>query len=173
MAVSSHRFWAASVLSLFVAAAAVAQDNGSTFRTVDPIGIPNGRILGCRNDADERLSRPTGTLCEALRERERRKCRGILRPAGARYAAYPHRDGSKPIVQPGGIAGPDPKPSGEQQGQLPTQPGTTPDVAKQAAEPPNGSPDTSGGAKERSSAPPDSGAASAGTGSPSDETSKE
>ena len=51
-----------------------------------------------------------------------------------------------------------------QSGQLPTQPGVSPDVAKEAYEPDNGSPDTSGGAMERSSAPPDSGAASAGGG---------
>jgi hypothetical protein len=54
------------------------------------------------------------------------------------------------------------------QGQLPTQPGTTPDVAKQAAEPAQGSPDMSGGARERSSAPPSSGAASAGASQSSD-----
>jgi hypothetical protein len=40
----------------------------------------------------------------------------------------------------------------------------SPDVAKEAFDPNNGSPDTSGGAQERSSAPPDSGAASAGGG---------
>ena len=45
--------------------------------------------------------------------------------------------------------------------QLPTQPGVTPDVAKQATTPPEGSADTSGGARERSSAPPSSGAATA------------
>lgn len=50
------------------------------------------------------------------------------------------------------------------EGQLPTQPGVSPDVAEKAFEPDNGSPDTSGGARERSSAPPDSGAASAGGG---------
>ena len=46
-------------------------------------------------------------------------------------------------------------------GQLPTQSGVTPDAAKQAAQPPEGSADTSGGAKEQSSAPPSSGAATA------------
>jgi hypothetical protein len=72
------------------------------------------------------------------------------------------------------------EPKEGQSGQLPTQPGVTPDVAKQATEPNNGSPDTSGGAMERSSAPPSSGAASAGTGGPANqnpakgsETSKE
>lgn len=50
------------------------------------------------------------------------------------------------------------------EGQLPTQPGVSPDVAKEAFEPDNGSADTSGGAQERSSAPPNSGAASAGGG---------
>jgi len=55
----------------------------------------------------------------------------------------------------------EPSESGDQ-GQLPTQPGVSPDVAKEAFEPGEGSPDTSGGAQERSSAPPDSGAASAG-----------
>jgi len=47
-------------------------------------------------------------------------------------------------------------------GQLPTQPGVSPDVAKEATEPNDGSPDESGGAMERSSAPPESGAASGG-----------
>jgi len=46
-------------------------------------------------------------------------------------------------------------------GNLPTQPGVSEDVAKQATEPSNGTADTSGGAQERSSAPPASGAASA------------
>jgi hypothetical protein len=55
----------------------------------------------------------------------------------------------------------EPSESGDQ-GQLPTQPGVSPDVAKEAFDPGEGSPDTSGGAQERSSAPPDSGASSAG-----------
>jgi hypothetical protein len=46
-------------------------------------------------------------------------------------------------------------------GKLPTQPGVTPDVAKQATEPSSGTADKSGAAMERSSAPPNSGAASA------------
>jgi hypothetical protein len=45
--------------------------------------------------------------------------------------------------------------------QLPTQPGATPETAKEATAPPEGSADTSGGARERSSAPPSSGAATA------------
>ena len=56
------------------------------------------------------------------------------------------------------------QPQAKQEGQLPTQPGVSPDVAKEAFEPDDGSADTSGGAQERSSAPPDSGAASAGGG---------
>ena len=51
-----------------------------------------------------------------------------------------------------------------QSGNLPTQPGVSPDVADEAFTPNNGTPDMSGGARERSSAPPDSGAASAGGG---------
>ena len=46
-------------------------------------------------------------------------------------------------------------------GNLPTQSGVTPDVARQATEPSEGTADTSGGAMERSSAPPNSGAATA------------
>ena len=57
-----------------------------------------------------------------------------------------------------------PQAEATEDGQLPTQPGVSPDVAKEAFDPNNGSPDTSGGAQERSSAPPDSGAASAGGG---------
>ncbi len=60
-----------------------------------------------------------------------------------------------------------PQAAAEQEGQsgnLPTQPGVSPDVADEAFTPNNGSPDMSGGARERSSAPPDSGAASAGGG---------
>jgi hypothetical protein len=45
--------------------------------------------------------------------------------------------------------------------QLPTQPGVTPETADEASTPPEGSADTSGGARERSSAPPSSGAATA------------
>jgi hypothetical protein len=45
-------------------------------------------------------------------------------------------------------------------GALPTEPGVSEDVAKQATEPSDGTADTSGGAAERSSAPPASGAAS-------------
>jgi len=56
------------------------------------------------------------------------------------------------------------QPQAKKEGQLPTQPGVSPDVAKEAFEPDDGSADTSGGAQERSSAPPDSGAASAGGG---------
>jgi len=44
---------------------------------------------------------------------------------------------------------------------LPTQPGVSKEISKQAHQPPSGSADTSGGATERSSAPPSSGAASA------------
>jgi hypothetical protein len=47
-------------------------------------------------------------------------------------------------------------------GALPTEPGVSEDVAKQATEPSDGTADKSGGAAERSSAPPASGAASAG-----------
>jgi len=46
-------------------------------------------------------------------------------------------------------------------GALPTQPGVSEDVAKQATEPSDGTADKSGGAQERSSAPPASGAATA------------
>lgn len=49
----------------------------------------------------------------------------------------------------------------ESSGNLPTQPGVTPEAARQATEPSSGSADTSGGAMDRSSAPPNSGAASA------------
>src|SRR5262249_9414790 len=44
---------------------------------------------------------------------------------------------------------------------LPTQPGVSKEISKQAHQPPSGSADTSGGATERSSAPPSSGAATA------------
>jgi hypothetical protein len=43
----------------------------------------------------------------------------------------------------------------------PTQPGATPEAAKQATTPDTGSADTSAGAQEQSSAPPSSGAAGA------------
>jgi hypothetical protein len=43
MAFLSRREWAAAVLGLVAASAATAQDTGSTFRTVDPIGIPNDK----------------------------------------------------------------------------------------------------------------------------------
>jgi hypothetical protein len=46
--------------------------------------------------------------------------------------------------------------------QPPTQSGVTNETAKSATEPPSGTADMSGAARERSSAPPDSGAASAG-----------
>ena len=46
-------------------------------------------------------------------------------------------------------------------GALPTQPGVSEDVAKQATEPSDGTADKSGGAQERSSAPPASSAATA------------
>jgi hypothetical protein len=46
-------------------------------------------------------------------------------------------------------------------GALPTEPGVSEDVAKQATEPSDGTADESGGAQERSSAPPASGAATA------------
>jgi hypothetical protein len=61
------------------------------------------------------------------------------------------------------LAAEDLPPSGStpEAGNLPTQPGVTPDVAKQATEPSDGTADTSGGAMERSSAPPSSGAATA------------
>ena len=52
----------------------------------------------------------------------------------------------------------EPSQSGDQP---PTQSGVTPDASKQANQPAEGSPDTSGGAAERSSAPPSSGAATA------------
>jgi hypothetical protein len=45
--------------------------------------------------------------------------------------------------------------------QLPTQSGVTPDVAKEATEPDEGTADNSGAAREQSSAPPESGAATA------------
>jgi hypothetical protein len=44
---------------------------------------------------------------------------------------------------------------------LPTQPGVSQETSKSAHQPPSGSADTSGGAREQSSAPPASGAASA------------
>ena len=61
------------------------------------------------------------------------------------------------------IAAEDLPPSGStpEAGKLPTQPGVTPEVAKQATEPAEGTADTSGGAAERSSASPSSGAATA------------
>src|SRR5215510_10688074 len=61
------------------------------------------------------------------------------------------------------IAAEESQPSGTapEAGALPTQPGVSEDVAKQATEPSSGTADTSGGAQERSSAPPASGAASA------------
>jgi hypothetical protein len=62
------------------------------------------------------------------------------------------------------IAAEDTMPAGKSQseaGKLPTEPGVTGDVAKQATEPSEGTADNSGGAAERSSAPPASGAASA------------
>jgi hypothetical protein len=63
------------------------------------------------------------------------------------------------------IAAEDSLPAGNQSqseaGKLPTEPGVTGDVAKQATEPSDGTADKSGGAMERSSAPPASGAASA------------
>ena len=45
---------------------------------------------------------------------------------------------------------------------MPAQAGTTPEVAKEATQPDEGSADTSTGAAQQSSAPPSSGAASAG-----------
>ncbi len=45
-----------------------------------------------------------------------------------------------------------------QSGNLPTQPGVSPEAAREATEPAEGSADTSGGAMDRSSAPPSSGA---------------
>jgi hypothetical protein len=75
-------------------------------------------------------------------------------------SALPSDPGLTPDVSEPG----QPQADATQEGQLPTQPGVSPDVAKEAFEPDNGSPDTSGGAMERSSAPPDSGAASAGGG---------
>jgi hypothetical protein len=51
--------------------------------------------------------------------------------------------------------------SSESGNQPATQSGVTPDASKQANQPAEGSPDTSGGAAEQSSAPPTSGAATA------------
>jgi hypothetical protein len=48
----------------------------------------------------------------------------------------------------------------DDQGQLPTGKGVSPEASKEATQPPSGSADTSGGAAEQSSAPPESGAAS-------------
>ena len=53
----------------------------------------------------------------------------------------------------------DPSGTKSEAGQLPAQSGVTPDAEKQATVPPEGSADTSTGAKEQSSAPPSSDAA--------------
>jgi hypothetical protein len=49
----------------------------------------------------------------------------------------------------------------EDSGKLPTQPGVSPEAAKEATVPPSGSADTSGGAAEQSSAPPHAAAGNA------------